>query len=219
MAPETYYGLDNLDQRLIPYLPPTGFFVELGAYDGVNQNNTYWLEQHGWRGLLIEPVPDVYEACIRNRPLAKVIRCACVSPSYMEPEVEMIYSGLMSIVRGARRSDAADEEWVRRGEEIQDLTRYSFRAPARTLGSVLVEHDVGRIDLLSVDAEGFEQQILEGLDFRTQRPANLLVEESDTSDLAAFLAERGYRPVAELSHRRFTRDVLYQPREGHDRLS
>lgn len=213
MATETYYGLENLDERLIAYLPPTGFFVELGAYDGVTQNNTYWLEQHGWRGLLIEPIPEAWEACVRNRPRAKVVRCACVSPSHTQPEVEMTYSGLMSIVRGARQSDAADEEWVRRGEEVQQLTRYSFRAPARTLGSVLAEHGVRRIDLLSLDAEGFERQILEGLDFRTHRPENLLVEESDTSDIAAFLAEHRYRPVAELSNRRFTRDVLYRPAE------
>lgn len=214
MAAEVYYGLDNLDERLIPYLPATGFFVELGAYDGVNQNNTYWLEQHGWHGLLIEPVPEAYEACVRNRPLSKVIRCACVSPSYTQPTVEMVYAGLMTIVRGARRSVAADEEWTRRGEELQQLKRYSFDAPARTLGSVLVEHHVGHVDLLSLDVEGLEREVLEGLDLLTCRPDNLLVEESDSSDVAAFLAERDYFPVAELSHRRYTRDILYRPAGG-----
>ncbi len=216
MDAETYYGLEELDKRLIPYLPPTGFFVELGAYDGVNQNNTYWLEQHGWRGLLIEPVPEAYEACVRNRPLAKVVRCACVSPACEKPEVEMIFSGLMTIVRGARRSEAGDDEWIRRGEEVQGLQRYAFRAPARTLSSILDEHQIKQIDLLSVDAEGFEQQILEGLDFGRHRPANLLVEESDTSDLGAFLADRKYFPVAQLSQRRFTRDVLYRPRQEQE---
>ena len=214
MPAEIYYGLDNLDERLIPYLPPTGFFVELGAYDGVNQNNTYWLEQHGWRGLLIEPVPEAYEACVRNRPLAQVVRCACVSPSYAQPEVEMVYSGLMSIVRGCRQSDEADEEWICRGEEIQQLVRYSFRAPARTLSSVLAEHGVRRIDLLSLDVEGFERQVLEGLDFGIHRPGHLLIEESDNADIAAFLGERGYLPAAEISRRRYTRDVLYRPVGG-----
>ena len=31
----TYYGLDNLDERLAAFLPDDrGFFVELGAFDG-----------------------------------------------------------------------------------------------------------------------------------------------------------------------------------------
>ena len=35
-----------------------GLFVEVGAFDGVLYSNTWGLAARGWRGLLIEPVPE-----------------------------------------------------------------------------------------------------------------------------------------------------------------
>ena len=35
---------------------PSGYFIEVGAYDGVTLSNTYFLEQMGWCGLLVEPI-------------------------------------------------------------------------------------------------------------------------------------------------------------------
>ena len=35
-----------------------GYFVEVGAYDGVDLSNTYHFEQIGWHGVLVEPDPD-----------------------------------------------------------------------------------------------------------------------------------------------------------------
>ena len=50
----------------------SGFFVELGAGDGLYLSNTAALEEHlGWTGICIEPVPRQYGELIRNR------RCAC----------------------------------------------------------------------------------------------------------------------------------------------
>src|SRR4029077_1746907 len=37
----------------------SGFFVEVGAYDGVNLSNTYHFEQTGWTGVLVEPDPEM----------------------------------------------------------------------------------------------------------------------------------------------------------------
>lgn len=34
-----------------------GFFVDIGANDGVNLSNSYLLEQHGWTGVCVEPGP------------------------------------------------------------------------------------------------------------------------------------------------------------------
>src|SRR5919198_879458 len=112
------FGLNDLDRRLWPHIRRRrGIFVELGAFDGLNQSNTAWLEaKRGWRGILIEPIPEAYEQCVRNRPRATVVNCACVSDDYSDPTVEMVYSGLMSIVRGARLSDECDEAWVSLGE-------------------------------------------------------------------------------------------------------
>jgi hypothetical protein len=54
-----------------------GFFVEVGAYDGVHLSNTYFLEQLGWRGLLIEPILELCRRATAARPNSRVIHSAC----------------------------------------------------------------------------------------------------------------------------------------------
>lgn len=62
-------------QDLIAYLylqkKTDGFFVDIGANDGISGSNTYALEQMGWKGICIEPQPDVY------RILKKYRKCDC----------------------------------------------------------------------------------------------------------------------------------------------
>lgn len=185
--------------------------MELGAFDGVRQSNTAWLEaSRGWRGVLVEAIPEAYEQCVRNRPLATVVNCACVSDEYTEPTVEMVYAGLMSIVRGARSSDSADEAWVSLGEELQQLERYTCTVPARTLSAVLEEHRLACVDLLSIDVEGYELEVLEGLDLARFGPRQILVEESGAGEVDGYLTGRGYRQVAVIGWGEKTSDVLYE---------
>ena len=203
-----WFGLDELDRKLAPFVTAsTGTFVELGAYDGLNQTNTLWLERRGWRGVLIEAVPDYAAACRRHRPLARVVNAACVSRDHPGGEVAMHQVGLMSLVDGAR-SAADQEEWIRRGEEVQKIQRASCKAPARTLSSILDEQGVHQVDLLSLDVEGSERQVLDGLDWGRHAPALMLIEDSGQSELAQWLAGRGYAVVSVLNERKFTRDLL-----------
>ncbi len=39
----------------------TGFYLEIGAYNGVELSNTYFFEAIGWNGILIEPDPGLYQ--------------------------------------------------------------------------------------------------------------------------------------------------------------
>ena len=76
-------ALYDMDRRLAAHIDlAPGFFVEAGANDGYHQSNTYRLERvHGWRGVLVEPVPSLYRAARRERPAAQVFNCALVAPA------------------------------------------------------------------------------------------------------------------------------------------
>ena len=59
-----YAALNQLDKQLECHLDPqqAGYFVELGANDGLMQSNTWFLEKRfGWRGVLIEPQPAAFD--------------------------------------------------------------------------------------------------------------------------------------------------------------
>ena len=64
-----FNGYDGLDKRMLKYINyKNGFYIECGANDGVNQSNTWYFEkQLGWKGLLIEPVKEVFVELKKNR--------------------------------------------------------------------------------------------------------------------------------------------------------
>jgi hypothetical protein len=54
-----FSGLNKIDKDLIKYIKyKNGFYIELGANDGISQSNTLFLEKYkNWSGILIEPNP------------------------------------------------------------------------------------------------------------------------------------------------------------------
>jgi FkbM family methyltransferase len=206
-------GLDGLDRKLEEYLDfDGGFFIEAGANDGVSQSNTYYLERfRGWRGVLIEGIPELAAQCKKNRPRAAVIQAALVEASYPYDTVEMHYAGLMSTVAGAMEKAGGTEAHIRRGLEVQCLKgTYTVRVPARTLTDVIAQHrPAGEIDLLSLDVEGMEAAVLRGLDFTRFAPRFLCVEMWNTAEIRAALGER-YRVLAVLVEKGSRSDILFE---------
>ncbi len=204
---------DDLDRRLEPYLPSgPGVFVEAGAHDGYTQSNTYWLERfRGWSGVLIEPLPELARWARRNRPASTVVECALVAPEGAGSPVSVRYGNTMSVVVGARGSEAEDTAWISQGLARADLASYEVTVPGRTLSEVLDDLAITHVDLLSLDLEGYELAALKGLDLDRHTPGLLLVEitqgESQREAIDARLAGH-YEYVAQLS----VRDHLFRAR-------
>lgn len=200
-------ALNDIDHKLERYLPfDGGYFVEAGANDGYAQSNTYYLEKFkGWRGVLVEPLPELYHRCRRERPNSKVFSCALVAQDYDRSTACMLTANLMSLVRGAQKNPAADDDHCRRGAQIQNTEVSEIEVSARTLTSVLGEAGASHIDLLSLDVEGYELDVLNGLDFSRYRPRYILVEARFREEIDALLSP-SYEAVDELSHH----DVLYK---------
>ena len=213
------YGLEQLDLKLIAAIKPRlgdGYFVELGANDGLRQSNTYLLQKrYGWTGLLIEPSPVRYLECVRNRSFGQrpAIHCAaCVDPSYGAPFVEMEYSDLMSVASGL---DLTREEVLQQAERglpfLGDFAyRHRFGATARTLTSLLVEVNApAHFDLLSLDVEGNELSVLRGLDLDRYHPCWILAECRGDA-VPQHLEKAGYRQAEVLNDGGTYRDILFR---------
>jgi FkbM family methyltransferase len=201
-------ALNQIDRKLEKYLDyRDGFFVEAGANDGYSQSNTYYFERfRGWTGILIEGIPELYEECRKNRPNSLVFNYALVSSDYDGQYVTMMYADLMSLVKGAQKSDVADEEHIKKGMEIENVGTYRISVPARTLTSILDEVGVKEIDLVSLDVEGYEMSVLKGLDLNKYRPQYVLVEARFRQEIEDYLSGYRYEAIDELSGH----DVLYR---------
>ena len=48
--------------KIEKYLSENGLFIEVGANNGFSESNTYYLERfRNWNGILIEPIPHLYQ--------------------------------------------------------------------------------------------------------------------------------------------------------------
>lgn len=64
-------------QRHLFFNTTRGFFLEVGAGDGLARSASLWLEQAaGWRGVLVEGHPELYARLARNRPDAICLHAA-----------------------------------------------------------------------------------------------------------------------------------------------
>ena len=167
--------LDNLIKK------QHGFYIELGANDGLTQSNTAFFEfNRNWTGLLIEPSYNMYLQCIQNRKKSIVKNYACVSNDYTLDTIQGDFTGsLMSSVDGIRLNNTN-----------------IVQVHAKTLEKILdQEIDINQqIDLLSLDAEGYELNILKGLNLKKYKPQYMLIEiyNYDFDNIISFLKDNGY---------------------------
>lgn len=208
-------ALNDLDRKLEKYLNfRDGFFIEAGANNGLSQSNTYVLEkQKGWHGLLVEGIPDLYERCKQERPQSTVVNCALVSSDHVEPTVTMHFANLMSVVDGSLKTNQGQQQHLQSACNSQSLDdSYSVEVPARTLESVLDDlADLPRIDFFSLDVEGYELNVLQGLNFNKYRPTYILVEARFFDEVNEYLESQDYKLVEKMT----VHDYLYYNLRDH----
>ena len=122
----------------------------------------------------------------------------------------MHYSNLMSIVEGGPADMDAMLDHVRKGMEVQNISEtYRIEVPGRTLDSIIDEHAAGRqVDFFSLDVEGFELEVLKGLDLTKHAPKYLLIETSRLDEVSAALGHR-YEMIEQMS----AHDYFFRRRE------
>ena len=201
-----YFGLNNLDEKLEKHLNyDGGFFVELGANNGVNQSNTLYYEKfRNWHGVLIEPTLHNFLQCKTNRSTKSKIYCnACTSFEYKEKFVEIIYSNLMSVPKGLESDILDPDAHAKDGKKfLHPLEEnISFGAVARPLNEILKDAKAPELmDFLSLDVEGAEIEVLKGLNTHEFKFKFMCIESRNIDKLSHYLIPKGYQLIEKLSH-------------------
>ena len=160
---------------------PAGFFVDVGANAPKDGSQTWAMESRGWRGVLIEPQPDLAEQLRRERQAA-VYAVACSTPENAGKTLTLHLAGIQSSLK----PDFYAAGMQRAG---------SVEVPVMTLDQVL--EDAGApcpLDFVSIDVEGHDIEVLNGFDLARWKPRLLFIEDVVQSlALHRTLTSRGYR--------------------------
>lgn len=148
-----------------------GFFIELGAMDGITYTNTLFFEQHlSWKGVLIEPT-NQYQGLLRNRPNCYNFNFAI---SEIEGEVEFIGGGAL----GGMVHTMHDKH--RKGWNL-DQSHQIEKVKSMPINRVLQNVTIERVDLFSIDVEGGELEVLKTFDWSI--PVYIVLIEMAKHDL------------------------------------
>lgn len=165
-----------------------GFFVDVGAYDGVNLSNSYHFEQIGWTGVLVEPDPHQAALCRASRPRSHTYQCAAVGSTELK---EITYTKVTS---GVYSTTMLTDDHAARIANM-GLTSTSIQVPAQTLDSMLEEAHAPELDFVSIDVEGAEMDVLHGFDIRRWKPRIVVIESNSKVRLPAirdYFVRHGY---------------------------
>tara|TARA_B100001989_G_C24549205_1_gene473093 strand:+ start:265 stop:993 length:729 start_codon:yes stop_codon:yes gene_type:complete len=203
-----YYGHHELDKKLKKYLNyEKGFFVELGANDGIKQSNTFYFEKNlSWRGILIEPIKIKYLKCLKFRsPKNYFYNNACVGFNFKNRQIKIIYSDLMSSIDdkniinkvNSKKHTQEGEKYLLKNEKIEE-----FLVDTKTLNDIFNEVQAPKlIDFLSLDVEGSELEVLNGIDFTIYNFKFILVESRDDDEMIKYLRNKNYIFLEKISKR------------------
>jgi FkbM family methyltransferase len=189
---------------------PRCVFLQIGANDGEQRDPLrLFVETRRWRGVMIEPVPFVFErlrARYLGHPRVRLENAAIADRDGVLPfyhlaqaapgeELPRWYDALGSFRR---------EVIVKHADMIPDLERRIVQRDVPTLSfdSLCRKHAIASLDLVQIDTEGYDYEILRHIDWKRWRPALLIYEHhhlspADRNACQAMLRAQGYEPVEE----------------------
>lgn len=165
-----------------------GFFVEFGATDGVELNNTWMMENRfNWTGILAEPARGWHRDLRANRSC--IIDTRCVWKASGET---------LQFTEAPRGENSAISSFVK---PTRRLRGQQYDVETVSLNDLLSDHNAPEvIDFASIDTEGSEFDILEAFDFDRWSFNVMAIEHNHASqrkDIHALLTSKGYSRVLE----------------------
>ena len=174
------HGEDKIVELLLPF--GVNSFIDIGANDGVLFSNTYKFAKNGARGLCVEPSTTAFRKLTLNHIFNRKVVCIHKGISNKNGRIQLEEDGYESTL----------------SKVIKEKTPKTIEVPCNTMKKILSKYPhFSEVDLVSIDVEGHEREVLDGMptsDFY----AKLLIIESDKSEIGELTKLRffnDYKPL------------------------
>ena len=185
---KTFNGYHNLDKKMLKYINyENGFYIECGANDGVNQSNTWYYEKKlNWQGLLIEPIYEVFAELKKNRSDKNFFyNKALRSFNYKKKNVELNFNSRDTLITSSK---------------LNNIENRKIKVKSKNLNSILNQIKAPKvIDFFSLDVEGDEFEVLNGINFNKYNFKYFLIECNQLKKLKKFLKKHNYKFIKKMS--------------------
>jgi FkbM family methyltransferase len=188
------YRLDVLElvvERLDPSRPDF-FFLQVGANDGVsNDQINGMIRRYGWRGILLEPQPDVFASLKRNYAGNDRLIFENAALAFSDGEADFW------TVPGNDGLGSFDLQVLRRSG-LSDSQLRKLRVPTVSVKTLMARHGVEHVDLLQVDTEGFDYEVIKMFLAASVLPSainyeHLHLSDADRAACVGMLGPLGYK--------------------------
>jgi len=204
------FGQDKFVDQVLFQGKRNGVFLDVGAYDGVTINNSYFLEQtRGWSGMCVEPQPAAFAALQQARRAICINGCA--APEDGAVDFLQLGGGNEMLSGRVATFEPVHLDLIRSATDRPAGEYAAVRVPAFNLQGLLRTHGIDRVDFLSLDTEGGELDLLKTLDLEALQVRAIAVENNDRRlDVERHLTQAGYRLAAVMG----CDEIYWRPERG-----
>jgi FkbM family methyltransferase len=163
------------------------YFVNIGANDGLSGDPLReFIVRCGWHGLLVEPVPHVFERLARAYRGRTGVTCVNAAISETTGERPFWYLRRNDVLPpGYDQVGSFDKDQVMVHDkgEFPGLEPYleSRSVTCLTLRDLLARHGAPNVDVYLIDAEGYDARIVSQIGLDTHRPLVIIYEHQHLS--------------------------------------
>jgi FkbM family methyltransferase len=177
------------------------FFLQIGANDGMQGDPLRrYITECGWRGILVEPQPDVFEKLKANyAPYADqlIFENVAINESDGSAELWRVCANTPDGGHALTLSSFNRSLVEKQRRELKGRME-SIQVPCATPAQLLDKHGAVRLDVLQIDAEGYDYRILSLVDFSRWSPSLIQLEyghlsRAEFDGAIALLEKQGYR--------------------------
>ena len=149
------------------------YYVDIGAHDPFYLSNSAYFYERGASGICIEADPDLYSTIKRHRKRDVCLNCAVSTEDGRSLFYRMAIPTLNTLSK---------EEACRMEREGLCNVKEELEIDVLNINTLLSKYARQRPNLISIDAEGIDDVIIDSLDFERYRPEVLCIETLEFSN-------------------------------------